>query len=209
VEGKFVVPGEYIGNIEEYIPGHNVMEENGKLYSKVVGIAKIDKENMTVSIRPLNPVPELKPRQIVYGVVNELYSDFVLVSVMWIENERRQIVGSKQDGVIHISKVSQDYVEDIGKMFRIGDIVRARVIKSKPSLHLSTSEPELGVIKALCMKCRSPLIRKEKVLYCEKCNRIETRKISTLYGNIKIKLLDRDNGEKKDEQKEQGTGKNQ
>ncbi|MGC8610151.1 MAG: exosome complex RNA-binding protein Csl4 [Thermoplasmata archaeon] len=195
MEGKLVLPGDYLGNIEEFIPGHFVMEENGKLYSKIVGIAKIDRNNMTINIHPLNPVPELKPRQIVYGVVNELFTEFALVSVVWIENEKRAIVGSKQDGVIHISKIQQEFVDDIGKMFRIGDIVRARVIKSKPSLQLSTAEPELGVIKALCMKCRNQLIKRDSVLYCERCNRIETRKTSTLYGNIKIKLLDRDMGD--------------
>jgi exosome complex component CSL4 len=43
-------------------------------------------------------------------------------------------------------------------------------------------DKNLGVIKAICTKCRSALVRKESKLECPKCGRVETRKISEDYG---------------------------
>ncbi len=185
---RIVLPGEMICTIEEWAPGKNVFEENGRIYSKTLGITEFDKKNMTVNVKPVNDLPELKVGDIVYGVVQDLFEDFALVTVISIEGVEREIVGSKQDGIIHISKVSNKYIDEIGKAFRIGDIVRAKVIRAKPSLQLTTNQPNLGVVKALCMKCRSPLVRKNDTLYCERCERTEIRKIASDYGNIKIKV---------------------
>lgn len=185
---KVVVPGEFLGTIEEYVPGQNVTEIDGKIYASLYGLLHFDEKHMTVNIKPITSLPLLKVGEIVYGVVQELYNDFALVTVVAIEGVEREIVGGKQDAIIHVSKISDRYVEEIGKMFRIGDIVRAKVIKSKPSLQLTTAEPHLGVVKGLCMKCRGPLVRMDNYLYCERCGRKETRKISSDYGNIKIKV---------------------
>ncbi|MEM3787737.1 MAG: exosome complex RNA-binding protein Csl4 [Thermoplasmata archaeon] len=185
---KIVSPGEFLGTIEEYVPGTNVLEMEGKIYSSVLGKVEINQKHMTINVRPIQELPILKIGEIVYGIVQEIYNEFVIVTVVGIEGMEREIVGGRQDGIIHISKVSDKYVDEIGKMFRIGDIVRAKVIKSKPSLQLTTSEPNLGVVRALCMKCRKPLKRKDNVLYCEYCGRNETRKIAVDYGNIKIKV---------------------
>ncbi len=185
---RVVLPGEMICTIEEWAPGKNVFEENGRIYSKTLGITEFDKKNMTVNVKPINNLPDLKTGDIVYGVVQDLYNDFVLLTVISIDGVEREIVGGKQDGIIHVSKVTNKYIDEIGKAFRIGDIVRAKVIRAKPSLQLTTNEPNLGVVKALCMKCRSPLVRKNDQLYCERCERTEMRKIANDYGNIKIKV---------------------
>ncbi|MVT13308.1 MAG: RNA-binding protein [Euryarchaeota archaeon] len=185
---RIVLPGEYLGTIEEYVPGHNVYEINGKIFSNILGRIEINQKHMMINVKPLQEIPYLRIGEVVYGVVQELYNDFALVTIVGIEGIDREIVGGRQDGIIHISKISEKYVDEIGKMFRIGDIVRARVIKSKPSVQLSTVEPNLGVVKALCMKCRHPLIRQDNFLYCERCGRKETRKIANDYGNIKIKV---------------------
>ncbi|MEM3965825.1 MAG: exosome complex RNA-binding protein Csl4, partial [Thermoplasmata archaeon] len=136
---KIVSPGEFLGTIEEYVPGTNVLEMEGKIYSSVLGKVEINQKHMTINVRPIQELPILKIGEIVYGIVQELYNEFVIVTVVGIEGMEREIVGGRQDGIIHISKVSDKYVDEIGKMFRIGDIVRAKVIKSKPSLQLTTS----------------------------------------------------------------------
>ncbi|MDP8011998.1 MAG: exosome complex RNA-binding protein Csl4 [Thermoplasmata archaeon] len=185
---KVVIPGEFLGTIEEYVPGQNVIEVNGKIYASLYGILHFDDKHMTINIKPLTNLPIIRVGEVVYGVVSELYNDFALVTIVAIEGVEREIVGGKQDGIIHVSKISDRYVDEVGKMFRIGDIVRAKVIRSKPSIQLTTAEPALGVIKGLCMKCRSPMVKMDNYLFCERCNRKETRKISSLYGNIKIKV---------------------
>ncbi len=185
---RIAVPGEFLGTIEEYVPGHNVIEIDGKIFSSVMGKVEINEKHMMINVKPIQELPILKVGEIVYGVVQELYNEFALVTVVGIEGFEREIVGGRQDGIIHISKISEKYVDEIGKMFRIGDIIKAKVIKSKPSLQLTTAESSLGVIKGLCMKCRAPMVKVENYLYCERCGRKETRKISSEYGNIKIKV---------------------
>lgn len=185
---RIVMPGEFLGTIEEYVPGYNVLEINGKIFSNILGRVEINQKHMMINVRPLQELPILRVGEIVYCVVQELYNEFALVAVVGIEGVEREIVGGRQDGIIHISKISDRYVDEIGKMFRIGDIIRAKVIRAKPSLQLTTAEPHLGVVRALCMKCRHPLKKQENYLYCERCGRKETRKIADDYGNIKIKV---------------------
>ncbi len=81
---KVVVPGEFLGTIEEYVPGQNVNEVDGKIYASLYGILNLDEKHMTVSIKPAVSLPMLKVGEIVYGVVQELYNDFALVTVVAI-----------------------------------------------------------------------------------------------------------------------------
>src|SRR4030067_254438 len=64
-------------------------------------------------------------------------------------------ISGQAEGTIHISNVSEEYTEDIHDMFRLGDVVRAKVIQTKPSLQLTTAEGLLGVVKALRGECRA------------------------------------------------------
>ncbi|HSV42267.1 MAG TPA: RNA-binding protein, partial [Methanomassiliicoccales archaeon] len=73
---------------------------------------------------------------------------------------------------------------DASKELRPSDIIRAKIIQVKPSIQLSTVHPHLGVVKALCRKCRQPLIRAEKGLYCPSCERYDHRKISDDYAAV-------------------------
>jgi len=60
-------------------------------------------------------------------------------------------------------------LEDIHDAFYIGDIVRARVIQSEPSVQLETADRELGVIFADCPLCNVPLEYQKTSGRCPKC----------------------------------------
>ena len=86
-------------------------------------------------------------------------------------------------GIMHISDVGFVYVKTMHNIFKIGDIVRARVISTKNrEFHLSTKNEEFGVIKAVCIYCGSPLIRERKDIRCVRCNRIAKRELAIDYG---------------------------
>ncbi|MBU2617438.1 MAG: exosome complex RNA-binding protein Csl4, partial [Euryarchaeota archaeon] len=87
-----------------------------------------------------------------------------------------------EQGAIHISNIKDAYVKELGYEFGFRDIVRAKVIDAK-TLRLSTDHKDLGVIKAICSRCRATLRRKGDKLECSKCGRIETRKIADDYGS--------------------------
>lgn len=175
-----------IGVSEEYLPGYGTKEENGMIYATIVGEVSTDQKNMITSVVPASPIGELKIGDMVYGVVTDLMRDFVIVQVI-VNVAFESIAGGVQTGTVHISKISKVYVDKSDEEFKVGDIVRAKVIKVKPSLQLATNEDELGVIKAYCGKCKKALIRETDSLFCTRCKREEKRKLAKDYGIVEFK----------------------
>ncbi|MHA1106152.1 MAG: exosome complex RNA-binding protein Csl4, partial [Promethearchaeota archaeon] len=93
-------------------------------------------------------------------------------------------------GNIHVSQISNKYVEKIADAYQATDIVRAKVIEQEQNEYkLSTSGNNLGVIHADCTICGTPL---EKIgfnkLRCTRCGNVEFRKIASDYRNVSEKL---------------------
>jgi exosome complex component CSL4 len=182
---KMVLPGDEVAISEEYIPGEGTYEAGGKIYSSMVGELELDKRDMVARVRGFNPPLELKQGDIVIGTVEDVKSSMVIISVVAVEGKTRAITG-ENEGTIHISKVSEGYTKDLSREFRVGDIVRAKILQAKPSLQLTTGSKEFGVVKAHCSVCRQPMILKGRELYCENCERSEPRKIADDYDNVKV-----------------------
>ena len=187
--GDLVLPGDYRGVIEEYFPGEGVKEDNGELYAVRAGKVVIDQDRMEISVEPVTDTPPLpKVGDVVIARVIEVKPQAAIVQIVKIEGRGndREIATSKLAG-IHISQARNGYVEGMTKEFRIGDIVRARVIATEKSpIQLSTKGPDLGVIYALCTRCRTPLVRRGEKLICPRCGHVETRKLSSLYRKVKV-----------------------
>ena len=177
-----VIPGDLIGASEEYLPGDGTYEERGKIFATITGKVETDKKDRTVRVIPLMKTPPmLKTGDIVVGRVIDLKNAVVLIDIARIKGHENREIANADQGAIHISNVKDSYVSKLETEFGQQDIIKARVIDEK-SLRLSTVEKDLGVIKALCARCRTPLVRKQNKLECPSCERIETRKISEDYG---------------------------
>ena len=189
--GDLVLPGDYLGVIEEFMPGEGVREENGELYATRAGKVRINPEKMEISVEPVTDTPPLpQVGDIVLARVIEVKPQAVIVQLLQIEGREndREIATSKLAG-IHISQIKEGFVEDITKEFKIGDIVRAKVIANEKSpIQLSTRGKDLGVVYALCSRCRTPLIRRGDRLICPRCGNVETRKLSPYYRKMKVSL---------------------
>jgi len=189
--GDLVLPGDYLGVIEEFMPGEGVREENGELYATRAGKVKIDQTKMEISVEPITDTPPLpEVGDVVLARVIEVKPQAVIVQLLQIEGREndREIATSKLAG-IHISQIKEGFVEDITKEFKIGDIVRAKVIGNEKSpIQLSTKGKDLGVVYALCSRCRTPLIRRGDKLICPRCGNVETRKLSSYYRKLKVSL---------------------
>jgi len=85
-----------------------------------------------------------------------------------------------------VSKISQGYTDDVSKELRKGDYIRARVTATKPSLQLTTKDDHLGVVRSLCGKCKTQMVKKGQGLFCPECKTNSPRKLADDYGNIKI-----------------------
>src|SRR5438067_11352656 len=101
---------------------------------------------------------------------------FTIATVLAIHGITRQVSG-EAEVTIHTSNVSEDYTEDIHDKFRLGDIIRAKVIQVKPSVQLTTAEANLGVVNALCSVCRGPTELRGHDLYCPRDERTESGKV--------------------------------
>jgi exosome complex component CSL4 len=183
--GHLVVPGERLGVIEEFIPDSGTYVKDGVIYSRIVGRALLDLLNKRVSVYPLVN-GELVPKvsNTVVGQIGNAQSDNVLVKILKIENKR---LSGEFSGILHISDVSDRYIDSMNDVCKPGDIVRAKVISGKNRIfHLSTNDKNLGIVYAFCSRCSTLLEPQRYELHCPKCGNIENRKIAPDYGKEPI-----------------------
>ncbi len=181
-EGVIVLPGDKIATMEELMPGEGTFEDNGEIIASIIGKFFVDRKRMKAIIMPITNTPlTLKEGDTAICEIKQMAESLVIVKIIHIAGKERQIAGEK-DAAIHISNICNEFVDDIGKKFRIGDIVRAKIIKVEPAVQLSTKGKEFGVIKAFCINCRNSLIRKNDLLECPVCGNVEERKIADDYG---------------------------
>ncbi len=181
--GHLVMPGERLGVIEEFVPDAGTYVKDGVIYSKIVGRSLVDLQNRRVSVYPVVAgavVP--KVGTVVIGQVGNAQSDNVLVRIFRIG--KKQLTGNF-GGILHVSDVSDRYIDMISDAVKPGDIIRAKVISEKNQIfHLSTNDKNLGVIYAFCSRDGTLLEQQPQRfdLRCPKCGNIERRKIAPDYG---------------------------
>ncbi len=185
MEPKLVLPGDQIAVAEEFEPGEGTYERNGLVFAATPGVLRLDEQSRVARVQPFNPPAELQAGDIVYAVIDDIRGMMATATVNAIHGRERQISG-ETDGTIHISNVSEEYTEDIRDMYHLGDIIRAKVIQTKPSVQLTTAEPDLGVVRALCGICRGPLELRGRDLYCPRDERAERRKVARDYEDLRL-----------------------
>jgi exosome complex component CSL4 len=178
--GHLVVPGERLGVIEEFIPDSGTYVKDGVIYSKIVGRALIDMLNKRVSVYPLANAVVPKVGAMVIGQVGNPQSDNVLVRIFRVGNKK---ITGEFSGILHISDVSDRYIDSMNDVCKPGDILRAKVISEKNRIyHLSTNDKDLGILYAFCSRCGNMLETQRYEMYCPKCGNIERRKNAPDYG---------------------------
>ena len=188
-KNKIVLPGEQVSTSEELLPGEGTFEDDGIIRASRVGIYYIDEKHRRAKVKPLTSVPvELKRGDIVLSLVNSVRSNMVIADVFHVTGKKRSITGDT-NGTLRVSEISNSYVKDPSTEFAPGDIIRAKVTQVKPSIQLATKDRDLGVIKAMCTKCRHPLIQRGNMLECNNCRNKEKRKTANDYGNFELDKL--------------------
>ena len=180
---KEVFPGDEVAIEEEYMASEGTFAKDGVVYAAQIGTLVLDDEECIASVISPNPPNVLKPGDIVYAKVSEIRKTMATADVMCKDGTERRI-GSETYATIHVSKISPGYTDDVSKELRKGDLIRAKVTETKPSLQLTTKDDHLGVIRSLCGKCKTELVRKGKALYCPKCERTMPRKLADDYGDV-------------------------
>ena len=186
---KIVLPGDQLSISEELLPGDGTFEEDGVIRASRVGIYFIDEKHKRAIVKPLTSIPvELTKGDIVLADVSSVRSNMVIAEVIHVIGKNRAVSGDT-NGTLRVSEISTRYVKDPSTEYASGDIIRAKVTQVKPSVQLATKDRDLGVIKAVCSKCRHPLSLKENVLECSNCFNKEKRKTANDYGNYDLLKL--------------------
>ncbi len=179
--GHLVLPGERLGVIEEFIPDSGTYVKDGVIYSKIVGRALMDLLNKRVSVYPVvNGAMVPKTGTIVVGQVGNAQSDNVLVRIFRVGSKK---ISGVFTGILHISDVSDRYINSMNEVCKPGDIIRAKVISEKNQIyHLATQDKNLGAMYAFCSRCGNLLNLDRYEMRCARCGNIEKRKTTMDYG---------------------------
>ena len=174
---RLVLPGDYLGAAEEFLPGRGTYENRGRIYASVLGTAVVDPRDRTVRVEARNAVPEIHEGDLVYARIDELKQAMAVCTVLSTATSRRTVPGAPE-GTVHISKAKEGYTESLSGEFAVGDVLVARVLQSRPSIKLSTASATLGVVAARCQVCHALLVAGPKDLVCPRCGNRERRKLA-------------------------------
>jgi len=186
-----VLTGQYLGVVEEFLPDkQTTFIKEGQIYATKSGLINIDEKKRKIEIKTHQEKDRkvVKKGDIVIGTILFLRQYSVGVSFYTVNSKIH--FNSYYFGNIHVSQISDRYIDKIYEAFQITDILRARVIEQNYNEYkLSTVGKSLGVIYADCMICGTPL---KKIGYnklrCQRCGNVETRKIANDYGNVNESL---------------------
>ncbi|MCK4285860.1 MAG: exosome complex RNA-binding protein Csl4 [Candidatus Lokiarchaeota archaeon] len=181
------ITGQKLGVVEEFLPDkQSTFVKDGQIYATKSGLIDIDSEKRKIKIKTLREEKRkiVKVGDVVIGTI--LFLRQYSVGMKFYTINRKIHFNSGNFGNVHVSQISDRYVEKIQEAFQITDIIRARVIKQKYNEYdLSTSEKNLGVIYADCVICGTPLVKiSYNKLRCERCGNQESRKTANDYRNV-------------------------
>ncbi len=185
INGKYVMPGDDVCVIEEFMPGVGTYEDRGTVRAALVGVVQVNMNSRVVAIKPLTKELKLPSRNdIIIGVVVLVKDEYSLVKILTDSSGVKY--QTPFTAILHISQVSNRFVKTLYDVVRVGDLVKAKVLNDFIPYNLTIKEPKLGVVLAFCGKCGHALKPKDnELLVCPICGNIERRKVSIDYGRIK------------------------
>ncbi len=189
--GEIAITGQYLGVVEEFLPDKDsTYIENGEIFSTKTGTVSIDEKKREIEIETHQEQDRktVKIGDIVIGTILFLRKFSVGINFFTINNKLH--FNSSYMGNIHVSQISNKYIEKISDAFQITDIIRAKVIAENSGEYtLSTVGKNLGVIHTDCAICGT---KQKKIGYdklkCPRCGNFEKRILTDDYGNVSESL---------------------
>jgi len=184
---EIVTTGQYLGVVEEFLPDkRTTFIKDGQIFSTKTGEVFINDDKREIEIKTFQEENRktIKLGDIVIGTILFLRKYSVGLSFYTINNKLH--FNSSYMGNIHVSQISNKYVERIQDAFQITDIIRAKVVEEKSGeFTLSTVGKNLGVIHSDCAICGT---KQTKVgfnkLKCSRCGNFEKRKLAEDFGDV-------------------------
>ncbi len=179
-----VLPGEFIANEEEFMPGFGVYSDEGVLFSSNIGELEMDTKRREAKVKVSTRVPMFFKRgSVVYGRVARISDNTAIIDVVPMKTGQFDFIPRPVTHILPISEVRRGYVKTMRDEFRLGDFVKAKILAiERHTVTLTTRASDLGVVKAFCTQCRHPLVLEKGKLVCKNCGNVERRKVSVEYG---------------------------
>lgn len=184
--GTFIMIGDCIAGAEEYAYEDplRIHEKKGKLHASIAGIVVINPLKRTINIE--NPDPNLTQHEINPGDIVVGQAEFMrkfTVGLRLYQVGDHTILNDSVYGNIHISNITNRYIDNVEEAFKKTDIIRAQVIKRLGTEYeLSTDGPNLGVISSACTVCGTNMEKRGvKNVECPFCGNKGLRKLSDDY----------------------------
>jgi exosome complex component CSL4 len=186
---KLVMPGDQLSTSEELLPGDGTFEENGIIRASRIGTYVVNEKHRSAEVKPATSTPvTITKGDTVIAKVIMAKPTMIIVEVVHVSGKSRSISGDT-DATVHVKEIAQGFIKDASTEYKAEDFIRAKVIQVRPSVQLETKERNLGAIKALCSRCRHPLVKKSNDLECENCGNKEHRRIADDYGALDLQKL--------------------
>lgn len=180
---KRVLPGDFISTEEEFEAGENAFAAQGSILSDSVGTVIENRGQKTIGVLKEKNVAAVKPNDLVFGSVVSVRENSVHLSIFSEPDENERKVLLRTFAYLPVRLVSRHYVKNLHELFKIGDLVKAKIAAVfSYGIDVRTNEPELGVIRAFCSRCRQPLHLFDFQLKCLSCGNAEKRKLSKDYS---------------------------
>lgn len=182
---EWALPGDVLSTTEEYVPGKFTIDDQGRIISLTGGRIRRDEKNLVISVEPTKKRVTPRTGDIAYGQVIKIDGRHDTVRVGAIcgkDNVLREYIVDA-----NLRSMGQRGRRGEGSSmvpFKVGDIIRGRISRVSPFFEVSVVGKHFGTLKSLCSRCRNPMAEKDGGLYCENCERSETRKIADDYGNV-------------------------
>jgi exosome complex component CSL4 len=186
-----ILPGEQVASIEEFEAGKNTYIHNGSVRSTALGVKIYDFKRRIVKIDQKNSPMLPKIGDILIGYIEMLFGNMFSVRILYI-NDKKSDAGFSAIASARVGGASgRDRGDRRGRIiFRIGDIVRGRVISLLNStIHITIDEKEFGVLYALCFNCGGNTVRVNNTVKCIECGLYEERKLTNDYGKETFRLI--------------------
>ncbi len=185
-DAKF--PGDEISEEIEYAAGEGAYSEDGIVRAEQCGWPCADDGSRTISVEPMFSTPvKLKVGQEMYGIVEDVGDTHATITLSYDKSKGVRYDLSNDYSMLRIENAKQkgQYVKYMRDLIRIGDVVKVKILKFvKGAIDVTMNGKGLGVVKAFCTQCRTPMALKNNKLYCQKCDRSETRKIGSPYLEV-------------------------
>ncbi len=190
-DNDIVLTGDYVGVIEEFLPNReSTYTRNGKIYAAKTGFINFNLNQRKIDIKT-HLEKDRKTARVGDKVIGTiLFLRKYSVGLNFFTLNEKLHWNAYFFGNIHVSQISNKYIERIDDAFQKTDIIRAKVIEEKSNEYdLTTKGKDLGVIYSDCSVCGTAMDRVgHDKLKCPMCGNIESKKLARDYRNITSNL---------------------